>query len=51
MISFKIFFSLYSFEWQLKWPGTNLLFFFGKESVCQGLKLLKLECELKFISP
>ena len=23
----------------------------GKEYVCQGLKLLKLECELKFISP
>ena len=34
-----------------KMARNEFTLFFGKESVCQGLKLLKLECELKFISP
>ena len=37
------------FEWLIKWKGTNYLFV-GQEYVYQSLKLLKLGCELKFIS-
>ena len=42
LISYNTFLSLYSFEWLIKWKGTNLLF-------C--LELLKLGCALKSISP
>ena len=50
LISYNIFLSLHSFKWLIKWKGTNLLFYW-KNYVCQGLKLLKLGCELKLTSP
>ena len=49
LTSYNTFLSLYSFGWLIKWKGTHLLSFLEK-NVYQGLKLLKLGWELKFIS-